>query len=650
MKKFFQIALFAVAVLLANNLSAQDVKTQLLDEGGTGRYKAIMVSDQSLPTHTVFKPANLQPFGQRVKLPILVWGNGACSNSPWEHTRFLNEIASHGFFVVAIGPIPEEGVERPREMSKSSQLIDAIDWAIAQNANPNSQYYQKLDVENIAAAGMSCGGLQTLDICEEPRLKAIMICNSGLFVDQRAAIPNMPQPAKSKLQQIHTPVLYLLGGETDIAYSNGMDDFSKINHVPVVACNYPVGHGGTYSQRYGGEFGIVATAWLKWQLKGDKDAANMFLGKPAGVEKRPDWTIQKKNLPELALEDIPADTKPNEYNIKGAEWPRVGADGRTYFKYYAPDANKVEISYRGVMTRSNDGWWTYASEKPEVEGFHYYYLTVDGVQVADPNGQNFFGMGKWNSGIEIPAPDQEFYTVKNVPHGLVSESRYYSSVRKEWRRCFVYTPSEYQKGNKKYPVLYLQHGMAEDETGWTRQGKMATIMDNLIAAGKAVPMVVVMDSGNIEVSFNAASGMTREEYGTDFTPVLLNDIIPHIEKTFRVKTDRDNRAMAGLSWGGLQTYNTTLNNLDKFSYIGGFSGAGQFDYKTVNVADFNKKVHVLFIGLGDQEGPERILDQEKEMKGLGFTNVVTYVSPRTAHEFLTWRRCLNEFVPLLFQK
>lgn len=289
------IILIAAMLLGAGIAGAQDINSRILDNGGSGKYKAIMVTDASLTTHTVFKPQDLKPFKGGNKLPILVWGNGACNNSPFEHVNFLNEIASHGFLVVAIGPMPKEG-ERGGGRSESKQLIDAINWAIAQNADKNSQYYNKLDVKNIAAAGMSCGGLQTLDICEEPRLKTVMICNSGLFSDPSTAVPGMPMPAKEKLNKIHTPIIYILGGETDIAYANGMDDFSRINHVPAAAANFPVGHGGTYHKPYGGEFSTVATAWLEWHLKGDKKAAKMFKGADCGMNRLEGWTFAKKNI------------------------------------------------------------------------------------------------------------------------------------------------------------------------------------------------------------------------------------------------------------------------------------------------------------------------------------------------------------------
>ncbi len=356
----------------------------------------------------------------------------------------------------------------------------------------------------------------------------------------------------------------------------------------------------------------------------------------------------------------PAGTFPNEHNIHGAEYPRIDAEGRTYWRFYAPDAQKVEISFRGEMTKGADGWWTYVSPEPETVGFHYYQMIIDGVSVADPNGIPFFGMGKWVSGIEIPDREGDYFREKDVPHGSVRESWYWSNIRNEWRRCFVYTPAEYEtKRNKKYPVLYLQHGMAEDETGWWRQGRTNFIMDNLIAEGKAVPMIVVMDSGNIEVAFNFRGGQSRDQYGADFTPILLTEIIPHIESHFRTLTDRENRAMAGLSWGGLQTFNTALPNLDKFSYIGGFSGAGSIDLNNLStvhngafadIAKFNRNVHVLFMGIGSEENPGRTKNLADGLKAAGLTNVTYYESPGTAHEFLTWRRCLHQFAPMLFKR
>lgn len=272
--------------------------SRIVEDGGTGAYKAVMKEETSLKAHTVFVPQDLSAFNAEKPLPVLVWGNGACTDSPWEHYKFLNEIASNGYLVLATGYIPMDDEPYQGPMSSTQQQIESIDWAFTQNADPESPYYQKIDTRHICVAGMSCGGLQTLFNCADPRITTLMICNSGLFNQQNAfqAVGGMPMPPKEKLTEIHTPVIYILGGKEDIAYENGMDDFHRINHVPACAANFPVGHGGTYRQPHGGEFTIPALAWLNWQLKGDKQAAKMFVGKNCGLSKRKDWTIEKNAL------------------------------------------------------------------------------------------------------------------------------------------------------------------------------------------------------------------------------------------------------------------------------------------------------------------------------------------------------------------
>lgn len=269
--------------------------SRTVEDGGTGPYSAIMISESTLPTHTVFRPEDLSVFGRRNKLPIIVWGNGACANSPWEHVNFLSEVSSHGFLVIAIGPMPEEG-ERGGGRSESSQLTDAINWAIAQNNDKSSPYYNKIDISKIAVSGMSCGGLQALEVAPDPRITTTVICNSGILGNPGSGMPGMPSLAKDHLEKLHTPIIYILGGEKDIAYANGMDDFNRINHVPAFAANLDVGHGGTYRQPHGGEFARVATAWFKWQLKGDNEAAKMFTGEPCGLSMEPGWKAEKKNI------------------------------------------------------------------------------------------------------------------------------------------------------------------------------------------------------------------------------------------------------------------------------------------------------------------------------------------------------------------
>lgn len=297
MKRYYFFILIFLALFLSGTMSAQQPATRTIEDGGTGLYKAIMYTDSSLPTHTVFRPNDLSAFGTKIKLPIIAWGNGACANSPWEHLNFLSEVASHGFLVIAIGPMPQEG-EKGGGKSTSSQMTDAINWAVAQNNDTKSPFYGKLDISKIAVSGMSCGGLQTLEAAPDPRVTTAVVCNRGIFINpQNASFPGMPKLTKDSLLKLHTPTLYILGGEKDIAYANGMDDFSRINHIPVFVANMDVGHGGTYGQPHGGEFAKVATAWFKWQLKGDADAGKLFTGNPCELSKNPLWKTDKKRIP-----------------------------------------------------------------------------------------------------------------------------------------------------------------------------------------------------------------------------------------------------------------------------------------------------------------------------------------------------------------
>ncbi len=350
------------------------------------------------------------------------------------------------------------------------------------------------------------------------------------------------------------------------------------------------------------------------------------------------------------------------------------------FRVAAPEAQKVQVRLGGThdMKRGADGLWM-VTIPPQVVGFHYYSIVIDGAVGADPATRTFFGSGWDNSGIEIPAPDADFYAAKDVPHGDVRQHWYYSKVTGNWRRCYVYTPPEYDSNFRtRYPVLYLLHGWGENEQGWHTQGHVDFIMDNLIAAKKAKPMIIVMDNLNavkpgedaglyfgrgivsrrsladVEA---AGRGGFRADFGAVFTEMMLTDLIPNIERTYRVAPGRENRAMAGLSMGGMQSFMTVLSNLDKFAYLGGFSGStggrGGFYPKTSNngvFADaeaFNKKVKVLFLGIGSMEGPGT-KNFSEQLTQAGIKNVY-FESPGTAHEWLTWRRCLNDFAPRLFK-
>ena len=363
-------------------------------------------------------------------------------------------------------------------------------------------------------------------------------------------------------------------------------------------------------------------------------------------------------------EDLYKDSKPASTNIRGEEFPRVDSQSRVIFRVKAPDAHKVQVDILKVydMVMGEDSVWT-VTTNPLPPGFHYYYLMIDGYRFADPASESFYGVGRMMSGIEIPAPDQDFYMPKDVPHGQISECYYLSKVLNAYSRFYVYTPPDYYKNIKKrYPVLYLQHGMGEDETGWGNQGKVNIIIDNLIADGKCKPMIIVMSNGDCSMMFKPKPGQNvneaRKEFGAKFTPILLHEIIPYIDSHFRVLTGRNDRALAGLSWGGYQTFQIGLSNLDKFAYLGAFSGFAPFnpekDLKTVyngvfsNSKEFNKKIHAFFLGIGSEEGP-RMQQLSDDLNKAGIHNIY-YVSPGTAHEWLTWRRCLYQFAPMLFKK
>ena len=355
--------------------------------------------------------------------------------------------------------------------------------------------------------------------------------------------------------------------------------------------------------------------------------------------------------------EVPADAKVAETTFPGNEFPKVDKEGRAYFSIYAPEAKDVKVdicSKKYDIKRDSKGNWMAVTD-PLPVGFHYYFILVDGVSTVDPATDTFFGCHRQAGGIEIPeGPEGNYYRPQEgVPQGQVRSLYYYSKSAGSFRHAMVYTPAEYEKGKKKYPVLYLQHGMGEDETGWSKQGHMQHIMDNAIHEGRAVPMIVVMESGDIRAPFGR--GMSHADYGASFYPVLLNDLIPYIEANFRVKADRENRAMAGLSWGGKQTFDIVLNNLDKFAWMGTFSAA-IFGVDVKNAYngifsrpdEFNEKIHYFSMSCGTEEnfGTERMVNTLREA-GI---NVEFKISEGTAHEWLTWRRGLNEFIPNIFKK
>ncbi len=271
----------------------------VVEEGGTGPHKAIASEEKTLPGMTLFRPRDLSPFSGDHALPVLLWGNGACANTAQEHKNFLNELASQGYMVIAIGLLDqlETRNERSRLPTRSAQLLEALDWIISQQTTSGSPYAGKIATDKIAAMGMSCGGLQAIEISGDSRIRTSVICNSGVL-PAPSPMKMMPSLSKDVLRQFHAPVLYIMGGATDIAYANAMDDFARIGHVPVVMTNLDVGHGGTYGKPHGGEFTKVALAWLDWHLKGRTANAGFFLGEQCELAKDGKWTVASKNFPE----------------------------------------------------------------------------------------------------------------------------------------------------------------------------------------------------------------------------------------------------------------------------------------------------------------------------------------------------------------
>jgi enterochelin esterase-like enzyme len=361
--------------------------------------------------------------------------------------------------------------------------------------------------------------------------------------------------------------------------------------------------------------------------------------------------------------NIIEDFKPSSLNQPGKEYPQVNSEGRVRAQISAPEAHKVQLDISAVkydLVKDDKGVWT-GESAPQDEGFHYYQLWIDGAAVPDPGSLYFYGASRWGSGIEIPAKDQDSYSMKNVPHGQVRELPYFSKINNSMRRCFIYTPPGYDKDiNKRYPVLYLQHGGGEDETGWSRQGCANLIMDNLIAEGKAKPFIIVMDNGTWSMQGpprgeRPAGEWPPKGWADGFTKTLLEEIIPMIDNNFRTLANQQNRAMAGLSMGGMQTRVITLAHTDVFSYVGMFSGGSISSEDVTNAPGFKEKNKLLFISYGSRELENRRVGfggdpkaNTDTLKEAGF-NTYFYVSPQTAHEWQSWRRSLYQYAQLLFK-
>ncbi len=372
------------------------------------------------------------------------------------------------------------------------------------------------------------------------------------------------------------------------------------------------------------------------------------------------------------------DARPSPLNAPGYEYPKVDSKRQATFRIYAPSAQSVVVGtgQRFALTKGEGGFWT-VTTSPLPVGFHYYNVYIDGTAFNDPGSQTFFGSSKWMSAIDIPDPAGDFYQAKDVPRGIVRIHTYHSKIQHATRRAFIYTPPNYDSTTERYPVLYLQHGAGEDETGWYAQGRVNFIMDNLIAEGKAKPMIIVMENGGGSALFvpgarrpatrpitaSTAAGAAPGRPGpgpgmfnNSFGQILLTEVIPMIDKNYRTIPDRDHRAMACLSMGGGQTLTIGLANLDTFSAFGVFSGAGgTSDIKTAyngvfaDADAFNNKVRAFYISIGTTENVQRARAFHKALEEHGIKHVY-FESEGTAHEWQTWRRSIHGFAPLLFQK
>ena len=378
------------------------------------------------------------------------------------------------------------------------------------------------------------------------------------------------------------------------------------------------------------------------------------------------------------VENVVEDFKPASTNQDSKQYPMVNSQRMVRAQISAPKATFVGLDIDGKiyeMTKDENGVWT-GTSAPQDEGFHYYQLNIDGASVPDPGSKYYYGASRWGSGIDVPAQDEEFYTVKNVPQGSINEVYYWSTVTEKMRHGYVYLPNEYFKNpTKKFPVLYLQHGMGENETGWSAQGKTGIIMDNLIAAGKAEPFIIFMDNGldvrrpgEQQGGFGGFGGGQRPQgapgqggqrrggfggFSGPFQDVLLKDIVPMVEKNYRVIADPQHRAYAGLSMGGMQAREITLANPTVFAYVGMFSSGTITPEQIKGSEGYAKTNKVLFLSAGGKEtrmaeGDGSVVKVAQDLKAMGI-NAHSYVSPGTAHEWQTWRRSLYQFAQLLFK-
>jgi enterochelin esterase-like enzyme len=502
-------------------------------------------------------------------------------------------------------------------------LLDDVIPAIESRYSVNKERLHR------GIAGLSMGGGQSLNFGLTNLPTFAWVGGFSSAPNTKAPEVLVPDPQKTKEQ---LKLLWLSCGNKDglIRISQRLQRYLKEKEVPHIWNVDSHGHDATH-----------------W-----RNNLYYFLQKVFQQQSEPN---PQQSYNSKSLDGIKDDFKPSPTNQPGKEFPQVNSQRRIKFRIVAPEAKSVGTTFRDStdFVRGDDGAWIGYS-RPLDEGFHYYELVIDGAKVPDPNSKYYFGAMRWGSGIEIPAHDQEFYALKNVPHGQVREVYFHSPSTNSQRRAFVYTPPDYDSDtSKRYPVLYLQHGWGENEYGWSVQGYAGLIMDNLIAAQETNPFLIVMTYGMTnEVQMGQLQNFDIREFET----VLVDELVPYVDSHFRTFTDQPNRAMAGLSMGSMETKQITLRNLDKFSHIGLFSGATISKEEAEKAEGFRDKVQLVFVSYGSKEvqggqtrrggNPAEAVEQ---LKGAGI-NAHYYLSPETAHEWQTWRRSLKEFAPLLFRK
>lgn len=507
-----------------------------------------------------------------------------------------------------------------------------------------SRFSVQADREHRALAGLSMGGGQSLNF-------GLAHLDTFAWIGGFSSAPNtkapeelIPDPAKTREQ---LKLLWLSCGNKDglIRVSQGIQRYLKKNDVPHIWNVDGNAHDPAHWRNNLYHFA---------QLLFNEEAAKAALGQTARSEEAPPAKPDSRPAATPA-EGITDDFKPASTNQPGREYPQVNSQRRVKFRIVAPEAKSVGVTFRDSteFAKGEDGAWIGYS-RPLDEGFHYYAIKIDGAEVPDPNSMIFFGANRWGSGVEVPAEDRDFYAVKTVPHGQIREVLFHSKSTDTHRRAFVYTPPGYdQEIGTRYPVLYLQHGFGENEYGWSVQGHAGLIMDNLIAEQKARPLIIVMTYG---MTNDIRPGGLRGFNIGPFQTVLCDELIPYVDANFRTLADQPHRAMAGLSMGGMETKTITLKKLDTFSHIGLFSGGSIALADIEDLEAFKKSNRLVFVSYGGHElgdgAPRRGGDPKAAVEALTGAGIGAqfYVSPKTGHEWQSWRRSLREFAPLLFQE